>query len=152
MCINPCHICIYTYIYIERKRGTRRGRDEGWKKRLPQKQQARVIGTKDSDGVSESENKRQENTLKVMCFMDSKKKSRLAHLLDRLPFAHAMPPATGALVEGEGPRDGFSRAAHDFLGMSCVLERVVTYPENFVCLSTRNAHYSCFSGQRKGVF
>ena len=27
----------------------------------------------DSDGVSESENKRQMNTLKVMCFIDSKK-------------------------------------------------------------------------------
>ena len=37
-----------------------------------------------SDGVSQSENERQEKTLKAMCFIDSKK-SRQAHLLDRLP-------------------------------------------------------------------
>ena len=46
-------IKIYIYIYLhiyrererERERGTRRGRDEGRKKRLPQKQQTRVKGT-----------------------------------------------------------------------------------------------------------
>jgi len=43
------------------------------------------------------------------------------------------------LVEGEGPRDGCSRADRDFLGMSCVLERVVPHPEDFVCLSTGNS-------------
>jgi len=32
-----------------------------------------------------------------------------------------------------------SRAARDFLGMSCVLERVVPHPEGFVCLSTGNS-------------
>jgi len=47
-------------------------------------------------------------------------------------------PATGAVVEGEGPRDSCSRSACDFLGMSCVLERVVPHPEGFVCLSTGN--------------
>ena len=44
----------------------------------------------DSDGVSESENKRQEKTLKVLCFIDSKK-SRQEHLLDRLPLPHLGP-------------------------------------------------------------
>ena len=34
---------------------------------------------------------------------------------------------------------GCSRAARDFLGMSCVLERVVPHPEGFVCLSTGNS-------------
>ena len=34
---------------------------------------------------------------------------------------------------------GCSRAARDFLGMSCVLERVVPHPERFVCLSTGNS-------------
>jgi len=34
---------------------------------------------------------------------------------------------------------GCSRAARDFLGMSCVLERVVPHPEDFVCLSTGNS-------------
>jgi len=43
------YIYIYLHIYIERERererGTRRGRDEGRKKHLPQKQQTRVKGT-----------------------------------------------------------------------------------------------------------
>jgi len=34
---------------------------------------------------------------------------------------------------------GCSRAARDFLGMLCVLERVVPHPEGFVCLSTGNS-------------
>ena len=34
---------------------------------------------------------------------------------------------------------GCSRAARDFLGMSCVLERVVPHPGGFVCLSTGNS-------------
>jgi len=34
---------------------------------------------------------------------------------------------------------GCSRAARDFLGMSCVLERVVPHPEGFVCLLTGNS-------------
>ena len=34
---------------------------------------------------------------------------------------------------------GCSRAARDFLGMSCVLERVVPHPEGFICLSTGNS-------------
>ena len=34
---------------------------------------------------------------------------------------------------------GCSRAARDFLGMSCVLERVVPHPEGFECLSTGNS-------------
>ena len=42
-----------------------------------------------SDGISESTNKRQEKTLKVMCFIE--KKSLQAHLLDRLPLPHLRP-------------------------------------------------------------
>jgi len=42
-----------------------------------------------------------------------------------------MPPATGAFTEGVGPGDGCSRAARAFLGMSCVLERVVPHPKGF---------------------
>ena len=45
--------------------------------------------------------------------------------------AHAMPPATGAFTEGVGPGDGCSRAGRAFLGMSCVLERVVPHPKGF---------------------
>jgi len=44
-----------------------------------------TAGDNHSDGVSESTNKRQERTLKVLCFNDSKKKSLQAHLLHRLP-------------------------------------------------------------------
>jgi len=39
-----------------------------------------------------------------------------------------MLPATGALIEGEGPRDGYSRTAHDFFAMLRVWESVVTSP------------------------
>ena len=42
-----------------------------------------------------------------------------------------MPPATGVFTEGVGPGDGFSRAGRAFLGMSCVLERVVPHPKGF---------------------
>ena len=45
--------------------------------------------------------------------------------------AHAMPPATGAFTEGVGPGDGCSRPGRAFLGMSCVLERVVSHPKGF---------------------
>ena len=38
--------------------------------------------------------------------------------------AHSMLPATGALIEGEGPRDGCSRAARDLFGMLRVWESV----------------------------
>jgi len=34
---------------------------------------------------------------------------------------------------------GCSRAARDFLGMSCVLERIVPHPKGFICLSTGNS-------------
>ena len=43
-----------------------------------------------------------------------------------------MPPATGAFTEGVGSGDGFSRTGRAFLGMSCVLERVVTHPKGFM--------------------
>jgi len=45
-----------------------------------------------------------------------------------------MLPATGALIEGEGPGDGCSRATRDFIGMLRVLESVVRHPTGFVCL------------------
>jgi len=47
-----------------------------------------------------------------------------------------MLPATGALIEGEGSRDGCSRAARDFVGMLRVLESVAPHPTGFVCLLT----------------
>jgi len=51
-----------------------------------------------------------------------------------------MPPVTGAFTEGVGPRDGCSRAVRAFLGMSCVLERVVPHPKGFVyCSLTDNS-------------
>jgi len=50
-----------------------------------------------------------------------------------------MLPATGTLIEGEGPRDGCSRAARDFFGMLRVLESVVPHPTGFVCLLMRNS-------------
>ena len=43
--------------------------------------------------------------------------------------AHAMLPVTGLLVEGKGPGDGCSRAARDFFGMSCVLEKLCPTPD-----------------------
>ena len=79
----------------------------------------------DSDGVSESENKRHEKTLKVMCFMDSKKN----HAQRIFLIAHAMLPVIGALLEGEGPEDGCSRAVRDFSDMSCVLEKLWPTPK-----------------------
>ena len=42
-----------------------------------------------------------------------------------------MTPVTGAFTEGVGPGDGSSRAGRAFLGMSCVLERVVPHPKGF---------------------
>ena len=63
--------------------------------------------------------------------------------------AHAMLSVTGALVEGEGPGDGCSRAARDFFGMSCVFGKVVPHPEDFVCSSTGNS--SDFPPQPLGI-
>jgi len=40
-----------------------------------------------------------------------------------------MLPVIGALVEGEGPEDDFSRAARDFFGMSCVFEKLCPTPK-----------------------
>jgi len=56
--------------------------------------------------------------------MDSKKKLRERIFL----IAHAMLPVIGALVAGEGPEDGYSRAVGDFFGMSCVLEKLYPTP------------------------
>jgi len=113
---------MYIYIYIEgNKKRERRGEEEA----PPPETMGESQRHNDSDGVSESENKRQEKTLKVMCFMDSKNKPR-----ERIFFiAHVMLPVIGALVQGEGPEDGYSRAVRDFFGMSCVLEKFYATPK-----------------------
>ena len=41
---------------------------------------------------------------------------------------HSMLPATGTLIEGEGPRDGCSRAPRDFFDMLRVWKSVVPNP------------------------
>jgi len=75
---------IYVYIYRERERERNKKREKrGEEEAPPPETTGESQRHNDSDGVSESENKRQEKTLKVKCFMDSKKKSRPAHLLDR---------------------------------------------------------------------
>jgi len=51
-------------------------------------------------------------------------------LRERIFFiAYAMLPVIGALVEGEGPEDGYSRAVRDFFGMSCVLDKLYATPK-----------------------
>ena len=78
---------MYLCIYIEREGNKKRER--GGEEEVPSPKTADESQRHhDSDGVSESENKRQEETLKVMCFMNLKKKSRRAHLLDCLPLPH----------------------------------------------------------------
>jgi len=62
---------MYIYIYIEgNKKRERWGEEEA----PPPETTGKSQRHNDSDGVSEAENKRQEKTLKVMCFMDSKNK------------------------------------------------------------------------------
>jgi len=68
--IISIYIYIYIYIYIEgNKKRERRGEEEA----PPTETAGKSQRNNDSDGVSESVNKRQEKTLKVKCFMDSKK-------------------------------------------------------------------------------
>jgi len=67
------YVYICTYIYNREREGNKKSERRGEEEAALSETQGESQRNKDSDGVSESENKRQVKTLKVMCFMDSKK-------------------------------------------------------------------------------